>query len=419
MKTREEPGVASKMKLLFFLGHAEAYNVDASERALNEMTVMMDKSWEVHLTNSRKISYQNLTCNYDVHEVKFISSLNPLLSRPLFLLCSIYKGVKIVRKCGIHAVVTKGSHLVLGSVAYLVSRMTRRKCIVRVNEDEVLAVVLFFQMLNMPILKSSIFVRAIEAILRKMENFVLKSVDWIVTHGPMDYQKIRKLTTKVTFVPLWVDVETFRSSSKNQISLLKKELLGIEEEVKVILFVGRFHPEKNVETLFYAYKKLLGTHRNLILVMVGTGPEEEKCRSLVEELGLIGKVKFLGYIPHKQIHEYYKVADIYVLTSIWEEWSNTIMEAMASRVPVIAANVGGNPYLVKDKETGFLVPPRDPHVLADKIRYVLDHPKEMEKIVSNAYERIRKFDKRDIGELYKKTIAEAIRGREPISQFEI
>jgi len=99
------------------------------------------------------------------------------------------------------------------------------------------------------------------------------------------------------------------------------------------------------------------------------------------------------------------------LTSVWEEWSNTIMEAMASGVPVIATNVGGNPYLVKNKETGFLVPPKSPHVLAEKIRYVLDHSNEMEKITSNAYLSVRKFNKRNIGELYKKTIVRVINAR--------
>ncbi len=123
------------------------------------------------------------------------------------------------------------------------------------------------------------------------------------------------------------------------------------------------------------------------------------------------KVKFLGYVPHEQLAKYYNIADIYVLTSIWEEWSNTIMEAMASGVPVIATNVGGNPHLVKDKQTGFLVPPKGPHVLAEKIRYVLDHSNEMKKITSNAYASIKKFSKEDIGELHKKMIIDVINAR--------
>jgi glycosyltransferase involved in cell wall biosynthesis len=257
-------------------------------------------------------------------------------------------------------------------------------------------------------LSSEIFLRAIEVTLRKVENFLFQHVDWVVTHGPKDHERIKKLTAKVTSVPSWVDTEMFKPLSEDEVKQLKKELLEIEEDAQIILFVGRLHPMKNIETLLYAYKTVVETHRNVILTVVGTGPEEKKCKELVERLGLTDKVKFLGHIPSEKIARYYNIADMYVLTSLWEEWSNTIMEAMASGVPVIATSVGGNPHLVKDKETGFLVPPKDPNILAEKIRYVLDHSSEMEKIASDAYLSIRKFSKQDIGELQKKIIVDVI-----------
>jgi len=406
-----------RMKLLLLLDASDALHIDASERTINEITVMMDKKWEVHLTSSRTVRYKKLTCDYTVHKVPLISSLRSILSRILYLSCLVHSGVEIVRRYNAHLVMTKGGHLHLGLVAYLISRLTRRKCIVRVDADAVLEVISFIRMFHKSMLGKKMFLRTAETVLRKIESLLFKRVDWIVTHGPTDYEKIRKLTKKVTFVPLWVDTEKFKPVSKDKVKQLKKELLETEEDVKAILFVGRLHPEKNIETLFYAYKKVVETYRNIILAVVGTGPEGKKCRKLVERLGLTEKVKFLGYIPHEQMPKYYNVADIYVLTSIWEEWSNTIMEAMASGVPVIATNVGGNPYLVKDKETGFLVPSNVPYVLAEKIRYVLDHSNEMEKIIANAYLSMRKFSKQDIGELYKKTIVEVIKDKAPSSSF--
>lgn len=408
--------MVSKIKLLFILSPGEAFNVDASEKKLHEScvhAVMTDKRWQVHVISSRIIRYKNITCDYKSHRVPFTFACmhDSILSKMLYLVFSIYKGVKIVKKYNIHAIMCKGGHLYLGLPAYLTSRITRRECIVRVNSNPVLSTISFIQRLRIPILSNKIFLGAIGVTLRKIENLLLKHVDWVVTHGPKDYERIRKLTAKVTSVPSWVDTETFKPVSKDKIIQLKKELLEIEEDVKAILFVGRLHPMKNIETLFYAHKKVLETHRNVILTVVGTGPEGKKCRELVERLGLTDKVKFLGYIPHEQIAKYYNVADIYVLTSVWEEWSNTIMEAMASGVPVIATNVGGNPYLVKDKQTGFLVPPKVPHVLAEKIRYVLDHSNEMEKITSNACLSIRKFNKQGIEELYKKTILDVINAR--------
>jgi len=400
--------MVSQINLLFLLDPGEAFNVDASEKKLVRATVMMDKRWKVHLTSSRRVKYEKLTCDYKVHKVTLISSVNSIISRMLYLVSSIYKGVKTVRKYDIHAIMCKGSHLYLGLAVYLTSRITRRGCIVRVNSNSILSTILFIQRIRVPILSNKVFLRAIEVTLRKVEIFLLKHVDWVVTHGPKDYERIKKLTAKVTSVPSWVDTEMFNPLSEDKVKKLKKEFLGIEEDVKLILFVGRLHPMKDIETLLYAYKKVLETHSHVILVVVGTGPEEKKCRELVERLGLANKVKLLGHIPHEQVAKCYNVADIYVLTSFWEEWSNTIMEAMASSVPVIATNVGGNPYLVKDKQTGLLVPPKDSHVLAEKIRYVLDHSDEMKKITSNAYLSIRKFTKQDIGKRYKKTIVEVI-----------
>lgn len=405
------------VKLLFVLGSSEALHVDASERELNEILAMTDKRWQVHLASSRIIRYENLTCEYKSHRVPFIPSPDSILSRALYVVFLMIKSVAIVKKYHIPAIMCKSGHLILGLAAYLASRITNRKCIIRVNEDNVLDIILFIKMLRTPVIRNKTFLGMIEKVSRRIENYLFKHVDWIVTHGPMDYERIRKLTNKVTFVPLWVDTEKFKPISRDKVKQLKKELLEIEEDVKATLFVGRLHPEKDIETLFHAYKKVLETHRNVILAVVGTGPEGKKCGELIERLGLTGKVKFLGYIPHEQMPKYYNVADIYVLTSIWEEWSNTIMEAMASGVPVIATNVGGNPYLVKNKEMGFLVPPKVPHVLADKIGYVLDHSNEMEKITSNARLSIREFSKQNIGELYKKTIVEVIKDKAPDSSF--
>ncbi len=401
----------SRVRLLFVLDPGEASNVDASEKKLLLMLATMGKRWKVHLTSSRMVRYQNLPCEYRVHRVTLISSVDSILSRMLYLVFSIYKGVKIVKKHDIHAILCHGGHLYIGLAVYLISRITGRGCIVRVNYNPVLSTTLFIRRLRVPILSSRVFLRAVGVTLREVEKLLLTHVDWIVTHGPKDYERIQKLTVKVTSVPSWVDIEIFQPVSKDKVRQLKMELLGIEEDVRAILFVGRLHPMKDIETLFYAYKKVLETHSNAVLAVVGTGPEDKKNRERVARLGLTDKVKFLGYVPHEQLAKYYNIADIYVLTSIWEEWSNTIMEAMAARVPVIATNVGGNPHLVKDKQTGFLVPPKSPLVLAEKIRYVLDHSNEMKKITSNAYASIKKFSKEDIGELHKKMIIDVINAR--------
>lgn len=395
------------VKLLFLLDPTEATNVNASEKKLNQMLVMASKRWRANLLGSRIVRYENLPCNYESHKVAIVSSADSIISRILYSALLIVKGASVVKKHDVHAIMCTGGHIYLGLPAYIISRITKRKCIIRVNEDAVLELGLFVKRHQTPVLSNPTFLRTIERIYRRVEAYLFKHVDWTVTHGPMDFERIRKLTTKVSFIPLWVDTQKFRPLLKRQSSHFKKEHLGLGDE-KVILFVGRLQSDKDVQTLFYAFGRLLEVRDDTVLLLIGTGNEMEKCRELTERLSIASKVKFLGYIRHDEIAKFYNIADVYVLPSLWEEWSNTIMEAMASGIPVIATNVGANPYLVKDKETGFLVVPKNPSVLAEKIAYVLDHPKEMRQISLRARQSMGKYTKQDIGNSYKAVIERVI-----------
>ena len=80
------------------------------------------------------------------------------------------------------------------------------------------------------------------------------------------------------------------------------------------------------------------------------------------------------------------------------------MEAMACNTAVIATNVGGNPHLVVEGKTGFLVPPNDPWSLVQKIRFVLENPDLVKQVTETAVNEIKKYDKDKIGELYKMVV---------------
>ena len=115
----------------------------------------------------------------------------------------------------------------------------------------------------------------------------------------------------------------------------------------------------------------------------------------------------MGYVPHNELPKYYNIADIYILTSLREQWSNTIMEAMACKVPVIASYSGSNPYLVVEGETGFLVPAKDPTSLAKKIEFVLGNPNLTKKVTEKAANKIKNYNLDEIGELHKSVIMKA------------
>jgi glycosyltransferase involved in cell wall biosynthesis len=108
------------------------------------------------------------------------------------------------------------------------------------------------------------------------------------------------------------------------------------------------------------------------LLIIGDGPCRENLENLTKDLGLKQNVRFLGM--RSDVPELLKLMDIFVLSSIFEGVSNTILEAMATGLPVIATNVGGNPDLIEDSETGILVPKEDVSTLATVLeRYILDH----------------------------------------------
>ena len=400
------------LRLLLVLGSLESLYVDASARELKEIFATADRSWQIHLASPRLIQYKGLSFDYQSHKVPFTPTPNSVISRTTYLIFLLIKSVSIVKKYRIHLVMAKSGHLLLGPVAYLASRITHRKCIIRVNEDTILDIILFIKTHRVPVLSNKTVLTIIEKSCRGVENSLFRHVDWTVTHGPMDYERIKKVTNKVTFIPLWIDIDTFKPVTKDQVDSLRKKLIK-RSKAKVILFVGRLHSNKDPATLLRAFKQLSETRSDVVLVVIGTSPEEKTYLELAEQLGITENVMFLGYVNHDEIAKYYSVADVYVLTSIWEEWSNTIMEAMAAGVPVIVSNVGANPYMVKDGETGFLFLRGDFHALAQKIAYVLDHPDEMLEIARKARLSVQKYTKKEIGEAHKQVIREVAAGRQP------
>jgi len=394
------------MKILFINDPALAFDPNG-ERLMNEITVKMDKRWEIHSIHSGARKYENLSCIHKTHVISLLAHLDLIIPKIMYILFSIYVGVKLIKKHKINVVMTLGGHVHLGLAAYLVARITRRKCIVRVSSDVGSEIVFFLQRVNVPVLSSKISLRIVRDVAKKLEMFLFKHMDCSITHSPMDYEKIKQMLGRVTFIPLWVDAEKFSPLSDNLKSQLKKELFG-NVNSKIVFFVGRLHPEKDVATLIHAFGEVIEELENVILAIVGIGPEEDKLRKMSNDLNIQKRVKFLGFITHDHLPKYYNASDVYVLPSLREAWSNTIMEAMASGVPVIATNTPANPYLIKNGKTGFLVPPQDPSALAEKISYVLKHPKRVIDIISNARCEIKKYEKDYIGELYKNSILEIV-----------
>ena len=376
-------------------------------KKLNEIAAGMDKNWKIFVVTGYSSNRVELPCQLEFHTVQMIGSPKSVLGRMAYLLSCILKGVRLVKDEKIHIVTQHDGHLEYGMVAYIISRLTHRKCLIRVNEDTLIPLGFFLKRSGNYLFRSNSVLTAVALIYRKIEHAFLGRVDWVVTHGPMDYQKIKEITSRITFVPLWVDTREFTRVGEVTTGNLRKEL-GIAKDVKILLFVGRLHPEKGLDTLLEALKMM--KNRNILLLIVYSISEyKEDYQALAEQLGISNRIRFVGYIPHDELPKYYSVADAYVLPSIREEWSNTIMEAMACETPVIATNVGGNRYQITEGKTGFLVPPHDPWKLAQKIEFVLETPNLVRQTTKEAVNEIKKYDKDSIGDLYANVVKNLLR----------
>ena len=393
------------IKFLVVLDPSEALNPLASERALMEMVNALDRRWEIHLLHSRAVRYKKLPCRYVVHIVPFGSRPKSLVLRLLYLIASVFKGASVVKKHGIHFTSCKGGHLYLGLIALIIARLTHRKCLIRVNENTFLTLSIALRKARIPVL----LIKAVLSLGKTLENLLFKSVDKILTHGPADYERISELVgpDKVVFIPLGVDLNRFRPLPRDEALKAKVEFLG-REDLRVVLFVGRLHPEKDIPTLLRAFRILANRLPDVILLVIGWGTEAHRYVNMAEGLGLSGKVLFLGFIPHDRLPIYYNIADVYVLSSLYEEWSNTIMEAMACGIPVVATDVGSNRYLVEDGRTGFLVPPREPGLLAERIYKVLTNRELAKEMGRRALKAVRKYDLSSAGRAYKREMLDLV-----------
>ncbi|MEO8456623.1 MAG: glycosyltransferase [Chloroflexota bacterium] len=174
--------------------------------------------------------------------------------------------------------------------------------------------------------------------------------------------------SRLTTIPCGVDIDRFRPLDTRE----ARASLGLDQDVPVLLFIGRIEPLKGIDVLVRAASQLDGKFQ---LLVVG-GDEKDATRihelhTLAEELGVEGKVVFGDAVPHNELPRYYNAASICVVPSYYESFGLVALEAMACGVPVIASRVGGLKETVQDGRTGYLIPWRCPEPFAERLDLLL------------------------------------------------
>ena len=139
---------------------------------------------------------------------------------------------------------------------------------------------------------------------------------------------------------------------------------ALELDGPTLAFAGRLTSQKALDVALVAVAAVPG----IALVLLGDGPERPGLERLAAELGLDGRVRFLGGGSRDDVLRLFRAADASLLSSAWENFPHTVVEALAVGTPVVATSVGGVGEVVRDGENGLLVPPGDADELAAAIR---------------------------------------------------
>ncbi len=242
------------------------------------------------------------------------------------------------------------------------------------------------------------------------ETALMRSADRLIAATPAELAQIQWLyrvpVDRVSVIPPGVDVNLFYPRRADQ----AKERIGVDPNRILLVFVGRIEPLKGLETLLRAVAQLRDRGvcecDQLALSIIGGDPDDPAARNaelarimaLRDELALEGLVTFLGKQDQDTLPDYYAAADAVVMPSHYESFGMVALEAMACGTPVIASEVGGLAFLIKDGETGYHVPDRDPGALADRICAIISDPILRARMGGQAVEYAQSYSWRVIAE---------------------
>jgi len=240
---------------------------------------------------------------------------------------------------------------------------------------------------------------------REVEALIMRVADRVVASTPRDREQMIELYDapgdNIVVIPPGVDLNLFHPIA----FATAREYVGAPKDPDhiMVVFVGRIDPVKGIDIWFRAMALVVEEtpelRENMCVCIIGgdldeeAAPDNELARlmSLKDELGIGDMVTFLGRRDQQSLPYYYSAADVVVMPSLYESFGMAALEAMACGTPVVASNVGGLSYLVRDRETGFLVPDRSPRALAGCLGHLLRQPELRRRFGARGVEVAREY----------------------------
>jgi len=200
----------------------------------------------------------------------------------------------------------------------------------------------------------------------------------------------------------FIDFDRFRKKNKDHF----KKMIAPEGE-RVLIHVSNFRPVKRVHDVIYIFK-IVRDEIPSKLILIGDGPERQRCEELCRELQLCDDIRFLG--KQDAIEELLAVADVFLLPSEGESFGLAALEAMACEVPVISSNVGGLPEVNIDGQTGYLSGVGMVDKMAEDVLKILENEGTLQRFRTAALEQAARFDIDNILPLYENYYEKVLAG---------
>lgn len=211
-----------------------------------------------------------------------------------------------------------------------------------------------------------------DAFLRAYLPSFCKACDLVIAPSPGLKEVLIKLGVEASIevIPNGVDIKPFQSVEGS----IPRNELGFKDEDVILTYMGRIGPEKNLPFLLRAFAGIAGAYDNAGLLIIGDGAEREDLEDRVRIMGISDRVRFTGMIPYPDLPAYMSVADAFVTASVTEVHPLSVIEALASGLPVVGIQSPGVGDTIEDGVTGFLAPEEDLAAFTAKLsRMVTDH----------------------------------------------
>lgn len=186
-----------------------------------------------------------------------------------------------------------------------------------------------------------------------------------------------------TIIPGAVDTRRFHPADEDRVGEISSE--------PTLLYHGRVDARKGILDSLRALKILAGRGSRARLVVSGIGPDVQTAKDLASDLGLDGRVEFSGYAPYEATPEVYRARDVFVSPTYAEGFSNTILEAMASGLPVVSTNAVGVVDCLADRENALLCEPGATEALADTLQRMLGDGELRRRLARTALAEARRI----------------------------